>query len=761
MSDFELPAAQVTWRKEYAVVVLVGDDNLPDKFRRLAVPFDDLDHMETLPEPLPACIKAICMHADAAQLEQFQVGEEKRPESKYSAALPQLSNNDGSKNVPMDSSTWVCQETGYTGDNLWLNLSTGHIGSGRRQWDGSGGTDGALTHYENTGRQYPLVVKLGTVNPLGADVYSYAKDEDRMVTIPRERLAQLLAHWGIDMSQMRRTSKTMDELEVALNSNWQFGRIVEKGIRKQPVAGPFLIGLGNTGNSCYFNSVMQILLSIPEVRAKYADQPVDVTGEPHMDVEVQLGKLFRAVGSEFAQHALVSTEETDGENLPLRLTEELPLGEKLWRTPKEKDSNDTWVQPFDTAVVPLLLRQIIGRGHDEFQTNLQQDAHHYWEHLLEFLDRDQQRRAGRSEAHLVSSLFRFDMQQRLQCAQSQQVRYSQTKDLPSLSLPIPLNKSKRLETAEETANPTDSSDRQVLFEDCLSEFAAVADIADFRSPVTQQLGLAQQTQRMTQFPPYLCIHLQRYVLDETTWQPRKIGAVVEMPKQLDLTALRSHRKPDDEVLLPAGGGAEQRPNANPNIVQALQGMGFSENAAVRAALAVDNASADAAATWLFSHLEDPDLNDPLPSVSSASAAVSDESVMMLHSMGFPAPHCRVALQQCAGDANRAVEWLFSHTEELQAGVYDNDAGRMTDEPQQQQQDEGVDNKDAPQYELFGIVSHLGNNTAHGHYVAHVRDPATQQWHLFDDERVFESQQPPFGLGFCYFYRRVNASNELA
>jgi uncharacterized UBP type Zn finger protein len=27
-------------------------------------------------------------------------------------------------------------------ENLWLNLGTGHIGSGRRQWDGSGGQDG-------------------------------------------------------------------------------------------------------------------------------------------------------------------------------------------------------------------------------------------------------------------------------------------------------------------------------------------------------------------------------------------------------------------------------------------------------------------------------------------------------------------------------------------------------------------------------------------------------------------------------------------
>ena len=82
------------------------------------------------------------------------------------------------------------------------------------------GTGAALKHFDETGKQYPLVVKLGTITPQvclcifvyiahstcvtptyipmqqGADVYSYAPDEDCMVTDPQ--LAQHLAHWGID-----------------------------------------------------------------------------------------------------------------------------------------------------------------------------------------------------------------------------------------------------------------------------------------------------------------------------------------------------------------------------------------------------------------------------------------------------------------------------------------------------------------------------------------------------------------------------------
>ena len=99
-------------------------------------------------------------------------------------------------------------------ENLWLNLSDGHIGSGRRQYDGSGGTNGALNHYEVTRAThppngFPLVVKLGTITPHGADVYSYAPDENNEVTDPK--LAEHLAHWGINMMAMEKTEKSMEE----------------------------------------------------------------------------------------------------------------------------------------------------------------------------------------------------------------------------------------------------------------------------------------------------------------------------------------------------------------------------------------------------------------------------------------------------------------------------------------------------------------------------------------------------------------------
>jgi ubiquitin carboxyl-terminal hydrolase 5/13 len=143
---------------------------------------------------------------------------------RYYANLVQLDNG---ITISPDPKTWRCAESGLQ-ENLWLNLSTGYIGSGRRNWDGSGGTGAAVKHYEDTGRLFPLVVKLGTITPDGkADVYSYAPEEDCLVLDPL--LSQHLAHWGIRVGDLLKTDKTMAEMEVSLNESHDWTRIAQDG----------------------------------------------------------------------------------------------------------------------------------------------------------------------------------------------------------------------------------------------------------------------------------------------------------------------------------------------------------------------------------------------------------------------------------------------------------------------------------------------------------------------------------------------------
>jgi ubiquitin carboxyl-terminal hydrolase 5/13 len=132
--------------------------------------------------------------SEAAWVDEIKV-------SQYAASLPlddTISN--GTKQVVdiSDPTQWACEESGLT-EGLWLNLSDGYIGSGRKNWDGSGGTGAAKTHYEqvlaSTGQKYPLVVKLGTITPDGkGDVYSYAGDEDDAVLDPQ--LGEWWGEWG-------------------------------------------------------------------------------------------------------------------------------------------------------------------------------------------------------------------------------------------------------------------------------------------------------------------------------------------------------------------------------------------------------------------------------------------------------------------------------------------------------------------------------------------------------------------------------------
>ena len=58
-----------------------------------------------------------------------------------------------------------------------------------------------------------------------------------------------------------------------------------------------------------------------------------------------------------------------------------------------------------------------------------------------------------------------------------------------------------------------------------------------------------------------------------------------------------------------------------------------------------------------------------------------------------------------------------------------------------------------QYRLEGFISHMGSNTACGHYVCHIRKQG--HWVLFNDDKVALSEHPPKDLGYLYLFRRCS------
>lgn len=278
-------------------------------------------------------------------------------------------------------------------------------------------------------------------------------------------------------------------------------------------------------------------------------------------------------------------------------------------------------------------------------------------------------------------------------------------------------------------------------------------MADYHSAALQSQGPATKRQRVASFPPYLLVQMRRYYVAED-WTARKMEVAVDVPDRLHLEHLRGRGLQEGETPQPeTEPEATAAPVPDDAIVAAIVGMGFSQHGAARAALAVGNSSVEAATEWVFAHMEDADFNDP-PSTDPAPTETlhaDPEQVAMLSAMGFAEAHARGALAACGGNMERAADWLFNHADDLE--------GALAQAQGAPQGGDATVEDGAGEYELVGFVSHMGTNTACGHYVAHIKKEG--RWVIYNDDKVAESAQPPRELGYLYMFKRVDGGADAA
>ncbi|XP_070502099.1 ubiquitin carboxyl-terminal hydrolase 5 [Chironomus tepperi] len=639
---------------------------------------------------------------------------EMRQVSACALDLQQLENG---KKIPPTG--WKCEKCDLT-NNLWLNLTDGSIMCGRRFFDGSGGNDHAVHHYQET--KYPLAVKLGTITADGkADVYSYAEDD--MVIDPY--LQQHLMHFGINIFQMEKTEKSMVEMELEYNQ--QFGEwavLQESSANLLPIAGPGLTGMTNLGNSCYLNSVMQVMFTVPDFIERYVKKADEIfnasPSDPVNDFNVQMAKL----------------------------------GHGLW-SGNYSSIGDSSLDTGANGIKPTMFKNLIGKNHPDFSTKQQQDAQEFLLHLFTVIERNSHGQSNPTDS------FKFQIEDRVECLSSNKVKYSY-RDEFLLPLPIPLESATNLddvrkyEEAKVAAEregrkmPDDSLVRPKLsLKSCLEKFAEPEKVEQFYSTALNDKTTASKRARLSTMPDYLILHLKKFTLRED-WTSVKLDVSVDCPDELDISFLRGTGLLPNEEELPEMKNRPPSPQMDAEVLLSLQDMGFPLDACKKAVFFTKNTGLENATNWIMQHITDDDFS--LPFVPPGHENVQkefipdEEGLAMILSMGFTMKQATKALKATNNNTERAVDYIFSHKDEIDMEDEESPASSSA-APNTKQYRDG-DGK----YRLKAFISHMGSSSQVGHYVCHILKD--DQWIIFNDNKVQISQRPPKDLGYLYLYERI-------
>ena len=277
----------------------------------------------------------------------------------------------------------------------------------------------------------------------------------------------------------------------------------------------------NLGNSCYLNSVMQVIFTIKDFQDKYykhCDFYFDQSKDPVNDFNTQTAKLaFGLLSGIYSR--------------------ELPA-----------DVDPSFRPP--SNIRPQMFRSLIGRGHPEFSTKQQQDAAEFLEYYVEQVHKHCLNDPT-PDAHLdPSSCFQFQLEERIYCPSSSEVRYL-TRDDSVFRVNVPLDAGKNMHEVLQYNKTKEEMEKQgkptrdlpivrpiVPLTQAIARWAEPEVIEDFKLKRNGPNVTIRKTQRFLTFPDYLLVQLKKYTFNDD-WTPRKIDVSMEMPDELDLNSLRA------------------------------------------------------------------------------------------------------------------------------------------------------------------------------------------------------------------------------
>lgn len=214
--------------------------------------------------------------------------------------------------------------------------------------------------------------------------------------------------------------------------------------------------------SCYMASTLQAMFSLPAFRACYLDTFIDhaqtcAESLPATCIDCQVRKV--------ADGLLSGRYSVPRSHLPA----------SPFAAPAAEDDPLQHPSPtpvFQEGIKPTMFKTLIGKGHEEFATMRQQDAEEFFAHFLKML-RQQAKRVGSAPGAEPTDVFKFGVEQRLECGSCGGVRYRVDEhDDVSIGVPaVPLG-------LTHDGKPGYTS---VKLTDCLDIFTGVEEI-EYRCP---------------------------------------------------------------------------------------------------------------------------------------------------------------------------------------------------------------------------------------------------------------------------------------
>lgn len=598
------------------------------------------------------------------------------------------------------------------GENLWLCLTCGTIGCGRQQFGSDiKGNSHALGHYDETG--HPVAVKLGSLSAEGedhCDCYCYKCNDE--VRVPQ--LGEKLLKFGIDLNSAVKTEKSLVELNIDRNMNWQFNLDGADGGLLTPVFGPGLTGLKNLGNSCYLNSTIQALFSFKNFQDYFSGMEFDkLVKDPATDLRSQMIKLY------------------DG------------LLSGRYSRPNELKGDD-----YQLGLKLSALKTHIGADHAEFRTNRQQDANEFLLYLMDKLDKE----FGLG----LNEPFKFLIGSKLVCSECH-TGSSSAELVDNISVGLDVDVIGVDEDGKKKY-------RELTLDECFEKTLTTEKIDGYQCDTCNKKTVAFKKSGFATYPKNLIVNAQRVRLEN--WVPVKVDVPIALPEAIDLLSYAAPKFEESEKEIPKSETPQKSPEFVPDeeALAQLLSMGFPEVRCIKGLFNTGNKNAEDAMNWIFAHMDDSDIDLPfVPTETAQTNAVGiaepdSAAIDNLVSMGFSAQLSKKALIVNLNDVNAAVEWLFNNP---------NDDGVIEDiKPAINLQKETEELKNAllaktlnassAAYELKAVICHKGNSPHIGHYVVFIKHEG--EWVLFNDEKVVKCQKTNLAdmvnCGYVYFFAKA-------